>query len=362
MYIRSVAYMPDELKGNDLTRYGIEKAYRQLYIFIDKNDYINNTLTMGKAIQINLAAQVGINDEVRNRILGISKSNSTMIISSVYYYDVVFTPQGIDDLLGANFTLNNAHATEIVNDFDKNVINRFDLSLYNRLVSVSGNVEESMGILSNSFLSETHICNPKYYSYNHQYNETKDLVSLIWNEYTLVFEGDDLIDSRTGIEVYDLSTWDTMVPALKQQIDDLGSLPSTNTASIISGMFAPTVESVIDHFVYIYDTEKGIGVQSVPGKTKVPLSDYRIKQSVVNDLDYIKDQLMMEAKRIEKEHGSIRLYYVPKISGDKIEVNFKDYNKDSVVPGFNNLKVDKSYSAEELLSSHIMNSDEWNVS
>ena len=61
----------------------------------------------------------------------------------------------------------------------------------------------------------------------------------------------------------------------------------------------------------------------------------------------------MEAKLIEQKYGSIRMYYVPLMSGDKLDIKYKDY-KDENQPDFNKTKIDKGYSVEENLIEDII--------
>jgi hypothetical protein len=345
--------MPDELHSLELQSVGIEKAYRQLLIFIDKDLYEQGILISGKAILINLAAQIGGKDKDFIHRFALN-NNSTLIKLSVYYFDVIFDPvSGLDGLKDAEFTLSNAHSSELINDFNINQVLRPDVSIYNKIMSTTLNEGNKTDLFATNFVSSVLIPSPKYYTEQHQKSKENDVYSIIWNDYIMTFEGNDLVDRFTSIDIYDIKTWETMVPALKSKIDNLDvGVKGTSSTSIVSGMFAPTSESIFDSYVFVYDSQLGTDVKAIPGITKVPLSNYRIKEAMVNDLAWIKDQFNMEAKRIEKEHGSLRIYYTPRMCGDKLEIHFKDYV--SPVKGFDNVKIDKGYSSTDLLSQMIV--------
>ena len=97
----------------------------------------------------------------------------------------------------------------------------------------------------------------------------------------------------------------------------------------------------------------GIGVKTIPGVTSVPYSDFRLKENLVSNLQQLTDFVKMEAKLIEKKYGSIRMYYVPLMSGDKLDIKYK-YYKDENQPDFNKTKIDKGYSVEENLIEDII--------
>jgi hypothetical protein len=114
-----------------------------------------------------------------------------------------------------------------------------------------------------------------------------------------------------------------------------------------------TAESILNGYSFIYDSQIGIGVKTIPGVTSVPYSDFRLKENLVSNLQQLTDFVKMEAKLIEQKYGSIRMYYVPLMSGDKLDIKYKDY-KDENQPDFNKTKIDKGYSVEENLIEDII--------
>ena len=126
-----------------------------------------------------------------------------------------------------------------------------------------------------------------------------------------------------------------------------------NSVNVISDCFVMTAESILNGYSFIYDSQMGIGVKTIPGVTSVPYSDFRLKENLVSNLQQLTDFVKMEAKLIEKKYGSIRMYYVPLMSGDKLDIKYKDY-KDENQPDFNKTKIDKGYSVEENLIEDII--------
>ena len=126
-----------------------------------------------------------------------------------------------------------------------------------------------------------------------------------------------------------------------------------NSVNVISDCFVMTAESILNGYSFIYDSQMGIGVKTIPGVTSVPYSDFRLKENLVSNLQQLTDFVKMEAKLIEQKYGSIRMYYVPLMSGDKLDIKYKDY-KDENQPDFNKTKIDKGYSVEENLIEDII--------
>ena len=117
--------------------------------------------------------------------------------------------------------------------------------------------------------------------------------------------------------------------------------------------FAGILKETDFGYSFIYDSQMGIGVRTIPGVTSVPYSDFRLKENLVSNLQQLTDFVKMEAKLIEQKYGSIRMYYVPLMSGDKLDIKYKDYN-DENQPDFNKTKIDKGYSVEENLIEDII--------
>jgi hypothetical protein len=340
---------PDQKAIFDLNRCGIKEASRLILLYIDKDEYFNNTISQAKAIQINIALQIGLYDQ-DSLLSGFvsEKNNSSLIKLSVYHYTVVLDPiERLKDLRGATFILNHSYSTETINDFNQNVVQRPDFGTYNRELSTNGSMEQ---FLDDMVSCTCKIPYPTYYTVHQQEIMEKDIFSIIFNATTISYEGYELIDKNTTIEVYDVSSWDTMVPKLKEEVEKMTTIKNS-TANIIDHLYIPSFDSITHGYSFIYDTELGVNIKSVPGKTVVPYRDSRIKSSITEDLGFILDQIKYTCSQVEKEYGSLRLYYIPFIYGDRLEMHLKDYN---INPNeLQNKAIDREFSTTETLTSML---------
>jgi len=344
MLITPYTVKQEDMNEVDLKQCGILKCSRKLIFFVDRTEFMMGTCRNGKAIQINLSVDV---DKDSSTIRGIGLSNNlngTNLKNSVYKYDVVF-PFGTEDLRGAVMWLVDAYSVEETNDFDNKVVYKNDIGKYNReMCAIDGKIE-TLNPYRNTIITL-----PLYYNELHQsISEGGKIPSIIWMQNKIQYEAHELIDRHTVIEVHDIKTYDTLIQTLIGQIQYKSSNRSElNSVNFISDCFVVTAESMLNGYSFIYDTEMGVNVKTIPGITSVPYSQFRIKENLISNLSMLKDFVVQEAKLIEKKHGSIRLYYVPLMSGDKLDIKFKDYSPDKQ-PDFNQTKLDKGYSIEENL-------------
>ena len=349
MLITKPYVSPDEQLRMDLSECGITKCSRKLIFFVDKIEYELGTCKFGKAIQINLSVETGnISDSMS--MFGIVTRNSSIVKNCVYKYDVIF-PNGPSDLQSAVLILQDAYTIEEINDFDDRLAYKNDMVKYNKsLCATDGKMEELASIRD---LDRNQIPIPKYYNMKHQEYCEKENFSIIWTTYSLTYEGHELIDPNTYVEIHDVKTYDTLMTTLIQQIQmKSANKTELNTVNMISDCFIITAESLLNGYSFIYDTEMGINVKSIPGVTSVPYGQFRIIENLVSNLQMLTDFIKMEAKLIEKKYGSIRMYYVPLMSGDKLDIKFKDYKQENQ-PDFNKTKIDKGYTIEESLLEDI---------
>lgn len=349
MLITKPYVSPDEQLRRDLSDCGITKCSRKIIFFVDKTEYELGTCKTGKAIQINLSVSSGsITDSLKT--FGLVTKNSSTVKNCVYKYDVFFA-NGPYDLQGAVMLLQDAYSIEEVNDFDQRVSYKNDMVKYNRSVcTTEGKMDELAGIKD---LDRNSVPLPKFYNMEHQDLCENEKYSIIWNTSNISYEGHELIDPNTYIEIHDLKTYDTLLTTLIHQIQMKSSNKSDlNTVNMISDCFVVTAESLLNGYSFIYDSEMGINVKTIPGVTSVPYSGFRIKENLVSNLQMLTDFIKMEAKLIEKKYGSIRMYYVPLMSGDKLDIKYKDYKNENQ-PDFNQTKIDKGYTIEESLVEDI---------
>ena len=349
MLITKPYISPEERLRQDLSECGIIKCSRKIIFFVDRYEFEAGMCKYGKAIQINLSVEAGsVTDTMKS--FGLTTRNASAIKNNVYKYDVFF-PNGPMDLQSAVLILQDAYTVEEINNFDDRCAYKNDIVKYNKSIcSVDGKMEELASI---NDIERNQIPFPIYYNQSHQEMHDGERFSIIWSTKALSYEGHELIDANTYLEIHDLKTYDTLMQTLIQQIQMKSSNKSElNSVNMISDCFVLTAETLLNGYTFIYDSQMGINVKSIPGVTSVPYSDFRLKENLVSNLQLLTNFVKQEAQLIEKKYGSIRLYYMPLMSGDKLEIKYKDYRNETQ-PDFNKTKIDKGYSIEESLVDDI---------
>lgn len=334
---------PEKKYAKDLSDIGVKRCLRKLIFFVDKTEFDLGIVKVGKAVQINISAAIGTNDFSRE--LGIVSGNSVSVKQSVYTYNCIF-PMGMADLQAAQMVLEDAYSMDELNDFNERVDYHSDIGIYDQNVSTVEGKMTSLQLAGQAFRSST-VLPPQYYTDAHQTKEERECYSIIWQSCKLVYEGHELIDPYTTIEIQDLKSWDTMIPMLRQDIMmKSANINEHNGINFISSLFVPTTEAMMNNYIYIYDSLLGINVKPVNPGQPLELSEFRLKENLIAQLRFLKDLVEGEAKCIEAEKGNIRLYYIPNMTGDKLKVSFLDYNKDNQ-PDFNKSKIGKEYVIKE---------------
>lgn len=343
MLITKPFISPEDKLRTDLDKSGIAKCSRKLIFFVDKTEYLAGTCKFAKAIQINLCVETGtISDSMK--AFGLTTKNSSLLKNSVYKYDVVF-PFGCGDLRSAVLLLKDAYSVEEINEFDNRLAYKNDIGTYNKDVAqVDGNAEL---LESANGYNRTEIPLPIYYNNTQQYLNEGENFSIIWLNNSISYDAADLIDQYTVLEVHESKTYDSLLPVLMQELQIKSSNKSDiNNVNMISDCFVVTSETMLNGYSFIYDSQLGINVKTIPGVTSVPYSGFRIKENLAANLSMLKDFVVAEAKLIESKYGNICLYYVPLMSGDKLKIKYLDYNENNQ-PDFNHTKIDKGFTIEE---------------
>ena len=335
---------PKKQYQNDLKEIGIRKCSRTLIFFVDKTEYELGIVQTGKAVQINLSAEAGkVNDFMRS--VGSLNINSATVKNTVYTYSVYFE-NGINDFDGTLLMLEDAYSIDQNTDFDESLNFNSTTGIYDKNVSTTEGKMENM--MKSMMFKASEIPLPQYYTNDHQIEKEKEFYSIIWSEEKMVFEGHELIDPYTRIEIRDIKSWDTMIPMLQHEIQMKSARRAeSNSINFISDLFLPTTESMLSGiYSFIYDSQLGINVKPLVSGSKIPLGEFRLKENMISQLQHLKDLVLMQAKCIEAEKGNIRLYYVPMAMGDKLDIKFLDYNPDNQ-PDFNKSKIGKEYTIRE---------------
>jgi hypothetical protein len=105
-----------------------------------------------------------------------------------------------------------------------------------------------------------------------------------------------------------------------------------DNAEIASYMMWQDFLSMQHGYMYIYDSQLGKNI--VPTKNAYMAfgnskKGFRMKESMVEDLENTIQMLEDFSKNVESKFGSINLMYIPGFYGNKIHVNFKDYNPEN---------------------------------
>ena len=341
-------------KGDDLGQYNIKKVQRELLLFINKEDLdAPGKLIHGQAIQINISTQTGVVDS-EIFTLGVRTKNNATIKMNVYCYSVVFDPiLGLKNIQGAEFLLNNAYSTEIVEDYDTKYTSRPYIGVYDRNFSKN---EDLMSCANDIFHNTSSIPLPLYYTTEQQRVEENDNVSIVWLDFNLVYEGHKLIDRNTTITIHDVKYFDNI---LNMFLNDTGNFINTldkkgDSICFIDDLFVQSTQPLLDGFVYIYDTQDGTKFWRTKNVNEhVPMHEFRQRGQVCEDLIATQDSVITRSKLIENEYGSICLYYTPLLLGDKLEIYFKDYAPNNQPGNYRNAKICKSETSRNHLSKNV---------
>lgn len=339
-------------KKIDFENMNIDKVARKIMIFVDKTEFEMGLCKTGKAIQINMCASKSVRNDNTKRLF-VDTRNNTEVDCSVYTYNAIFT-QGVFNPESIALVLNNAYSICEVTDFDNMLTSRSDLGEYNRLLSTTDDgiqLEAMDG--ANMFMNRADVVPPIYYNSTHMLREENDSYSIIWVSTSISYNLSELIDEFTIVEIYDLKTWDTMIPFLVRDIQDKSTNKNDrNSINMINNLYNITTETIMSGYMFIYDSQMGYNVKSIPGITNVPMASYRSKGNLIRDLTMIKDSFISECKSLESEKGDIRVYYSPLLSGDKLQVHFKEYDSDNQ-PDFNKSKIDKDFTITESVTNTV---------
>lgn len=317
-----------------LSKANIVENKRFLYLFVDRTEYENKTVTIGKCAQINVSVTKGDGDAF-NTI-----TNYDTIDTNVYFYDVFFQ-NTVVDIKNAIFTLTSAFGSRIVNDFDGKQTFQHNVGLYSKLIC--GNTE-FIDMLDND--SEIAIVPPIYYTSAHMYLKEFDMYGILHVDSVLVYSGEELIDTGTSVSMMDIRNWDTMVLSLKEFLGESSLKTPVSILDVSNTMFPITARTNIQNSVFIYDTHDGVNIKG----GFLPFQRYYIKEKIPELFGSIKHNIESVAKELEREYGPLRLFYVPQYSGDKVKLIFKDYAIDHQPLTYTKSNVDREYSITGVLS------------
>jgi hypothetical protein len=315
MLIRSFA--PNiELERNEYADCGILEYKRHIYVFVDPNEYDNNTVKKAMCAILNQSVYKG-NKE--GTIVRIPVDNSVLIKTSLYFCNMRYEIPG--NIKSSQIDVTSAYSKESQTMFESNQVVDYFAGHYSHVFDSDPEIYNE---IENNF--ETTVLPPNYYNEMQQYKATSDLFTL-GGSYIDFYTWNDIVDKKTIVEFVDVNLWDTMrlffLGALWRLEDEAHG--TFDLADLIHSSF---VNYIGNDSYFIYDSDaRGInkpGVNVVEGR--VPLAKWYVPQHISNNVDTALSLFESGCHDLENKFGHIRVNcYTDKI-GDKIKIKFKDYN------------------------------------
>lgn len=323
---------PESIDETLLTTAGIKECRRNLILFVPKDEYERERKGMpGDPLKSKIGMAFLINLSISNGMGSFTelykRHNTSIIRMNVYSFDVLFD-NGFKDIQNCTMSLRSAFGSEIMNAYDGYNELSSDLGVYNR--TFSDNSLDRDGRLI------PHLIPPEFYNAEHMYLSRGDFWDLSQDSpSSFVYSGSQLIDTKTEIHLMDVGTWSSVNRSLHSVYDKLESEQLAETA--VGDIFMTAAPTMISGTAFTYDTQMG---ENITGGS-VPFAKYRQPGCIVNNLTEIKSILKIMCEDLEKEHGSLRVFYVPFLHGDRIRIICKDKNDSILERPFG---IDRDYS------------------
>jgi len=328
---------------------GLIDCRRAIHVFYDENDPFNC-----KVIQINISVTQGTHVMFDKTFM--NRSNGTLSFIAVYTYDCKLNnsfkeirEKFINGSLSIISVKRNDRETDYTNMYTRNEF----AQLYSKSFS---NYRLTSNIDSRSLI------HPKYYSQEHEYNDTGDcnFEGIVDSISSLYIQGSEIVDDITEIYLQDPSMFETV----RDRLNNLVSMDRIRTNGIIDSASETITEmnyilgcdSLVNGGIFVYDSEAdAMNVKD----TMLMCKDYIDKQSAVTELETFMASLEGIGKAIQRQHGSIRLMYSPSLLGSKCRVIYRDYNNIVSDSGMKNSlsSKDSSHEITETIGEFIEHDD-----
>jgi hypothetical protein len=324
---------------------GIKECKRSIYVFVKKDEYLNGSAKVGRAILVNESLSDG-----RYTITKLKIPNSANIRITIYYFDVLFND--IKDLRESVFTLTESFGSErVISYTDKKVID-YETSQYSTLVHVADDSTRDWIQLRDA----TYIPPPKYYNETHMYHKEHDFNSLFGYDTIMYFNMDELMDEFTTIKIFDIDFWDSMDSVIVESIDKQIMKNEYGVGDVSIQLYTQFIQASINDAMFIYDSELGTNIK---GGT-IPFYKNQIKPAMINDIKNAKSIFEFTCKEIQDKYGSIRVHMKPTIFGDSFNIMCKEYEIDNqpfnIGHNDNNIvSIDRSYPTTNIISEILSN-------
>jgi hypothetical protein len=354
MLIRSFDSV-SSLQNNELSDCGILKYKRSIYLFVDPNIHQNNMTKIAKAVIINSSVNKGSKD---GNIIHIAVDNSVMIRFSVYFCNVIFeTPNNIEL---SQFNIESAYSREIQSLFTQRHFTTFMVGFYSSELGQLRNENEDLfwTIINNM---DTSVLPPLYYTEMHQYKVAGDIFSLD-TLVTEIYSGRELIDNNTSVEYMDISLWDTMKYNFLGVMENIENKKG-NTIDVLNDFYHDFINFVGEDCYFIYDSDgKGSNTPgtNIIGKN-IPYKPYYIPEYIGRNVNTALNLFEQSCHNIENKYGHIKVQCYPNKIGNKLKINFKDYNQHpkelpplgNVTPDGNNSSSDNGFHVKRVINETL---------
>jgi hypothetical protein len=325
-----------ELDDGGLSDCGIIYYKRTIIIFAIPEEVTNRTLKAAKAAVINESVSKGTKD---GNIVHPSAYDSFLIRTNVYFCHVLFE-QPCNVYL-AQYRVESAYSKEHHAFLSSGNVAHYNIGHYSEQL---GELENKNVYLYNEIVAnmDVVVIPPIYYTEMHQYRHTSDLFCI--GSALEIYGGKELIDNKTTFQFIDIELWDTIKYSIFNVLDNV--IDQAPNAFNLSDYLNGTFNNFIGKDAYfIYDSDaKGMnraGLNVV--NLGIPFADFYPRKYIPENIKTALTLFENDCRDIEKEYGHIRLYSRPSNIGNKIKIQFKDYN--DVPPGFD--PVNNDYAAHK---------------
>ena len=351
---KQLDYLNSNLKSGqgELQKADIVDNYRKMFFFIDKSEFLQlNDINSGLLTLINFSLSK------RKYTPYANYGTHLRFVVNFYTFRIEFI-NGFKDKDNAVCTLLDAYCSDAYLNLDTQRYHQENQVVYDRNISLNNEVLKDMLISFENNCFDV-IPDPKYYTTDHQFVIEKEPPQALNTIYSpLIYSVKELKDDKTYMSILDIRDYQTFKESKLRTMNDFRdnySNDATSLAEQVTDIFSYNSEVVLEGLIYTYDSSIGKSAIEHTNKWAVTMSfsQHRPDQLQIQHMLTLKERIEDLAKRIEKEHGNILLFYCPFAHGDEIKVHFRDYNPENQPIMFDSPNVDKPYSLTTMVSSIV---------
>lgn len=355
-----------DMRDNLLQEADIEQAHRFIYLFFNQDDIDNHkrgfkcpqgSLIFGKAIQINLSVSKSGQDNYDLPVFYRGSRNSTYMTVNMYVYDTIFE-SSLTNIRNSQFTLINSMGSSSINDYDLKKTMYLGVNFYEKDIRDKPDMKDLISSMLNA--QSPSIPEPMYYTETHQQICSDEIYCINSLNTTIMHRGEELIDVNTRISVMNKGMMDSLQAKIKSKLAEVRVLSNTPNSGV--NMYDQTLlsemllyqdfESMQNGYTYIYDSDLGYNIVK-NNSAFIPFRKFQFDEKVVGDLERTMQQVKFHAQNTEKNFGHLRISFTPTYYGDKLDVYFKDYNKENQPVIKESLSIDNGSKIKTEMSNII---------